>query len=143
MSDKQKPPRLVDLIITWMKKELPKAGYEEGGISKPPNSMVGRKTFTIWKGKGKNKRECFKVEFVTGDYAFGTIFSTHTKSNLFEEFTIKDDRVIFGKWNNGIEVLAADQDFFEKMALYMTRAAMVVTMGDFVPNIPEASDVEI
>ena len=136
--NKSEKPRLVDLIIAWMKKELPKAGFEE------TNHQT---TFTINKRVGKIVRECFKVEFRHHEAvgpSFGTIFSTTTKSNLFEEFTIPDDRVVFGKWNSGAEVLAADPQFFQKLTLYMTRAAMVVTMGDFAPNIPsEVADVAV
>lgn len=137
-------PRLVDLLVTWMKKELPKAGYEEifteqGG---PMNGLPHRKVFTIWKGKGKYKRECFKVEFAglamsTSD-AYMRIFTSVT--SIEELASILKDKVRFGKWNGGAEVLAADPEFFQKMTMYMTQAAMVVTMGDFFPNIPSEVD---
>lgn len=135
-------PHLADLIVTWMKKELPKAKYE-----KWDHEGVGNCQFTITKGKGKTRRECFRVEVSAlniteiGLNPYMTISCPTT--NLMENAEIKNDRVIFGKWNSGQEVLAADPDFFLKMTLCMTRAAMVVTMGDFYPRIPEKYNVEI
>jgi hypothetical protein len=132
-------PRLVDLISTWMKKELPKAKHSEAHNEKKKVGAMSTERFTIMKGK----RECFYVEITTAlvpdPYAYMTI-GTSLGSILVESIEIKHDRVIFGKWNSGAEVLAADPEFFQKMAVYMSRAAMVVTMGDFYPNIPEDKD---
>lgn len=141
-------PALADLIVEWMKKELPKAGYEEIFTEQdgPMNALPNRKVFTIWKGHGKAKRECFKIEFAglafsTSD-AYMRIFTSWGRT-LEETASIMKDKVRFGKWNESAEVLAADPEFFQKMTLYMTRAAMVVTMGDFCPKLPEASNVAL
>lgn len=138
----KKNPRLVDLIITWMKKELPKAKFEDRCYSRPGAPLVAPdvKRITIMKGK----RECFKVEFYgfAGDESSMKISCAPSEGILYEHIDVKRDRVVFGKWNNGAEVLAADPEFFQKMTLYMTAAAMVVTMGDFSPNIPNIPEAE-
>lgn len=129
-----KQPHLVDLIVTWMKKELPKAKFENVRSERdgPMNGSPWRKTFTIMKGK----RPCFKVEVadlsMSDAEAYMRIFTDYM--HLEEQATIYKDRVKFGKWNKEAEVLAADPEFFEKMTMHMTTAAMVVTMGDFHPN---------
>ena len=55
------PPTLFDLIDTWMKKELPKAKYEE---VIPTQTLMPRfKRITILKKiNKKNARPCFSVE---------------------------------------------------------------------------------
>lgn len=145
MIHKPKSPTLLDLIDTWMKQELPKAQYEE--VKPPQTLMPSFKRITILKKTGKTTRPCFVVELhpsMNPAIASGyLVIKTNWSSILEEEATIISDRVVWGKWNDGAEVLAADPEFFQKMTLYMTRAAMVVTMGDFSPNIPEEPHVEL
>jgi hypothetical protein len=133
------PPTLADIIVTWIKKELPKAQYEETKPKKHGYGIPSFHKFTIMKKEGKIVRPCVIIDFSHDCMVIKSSFS----SMLFEEAIIKHDRVIWGKWNSGAEVLAADPEFFQKMTLYMTRAAMVVTMGDFCPNIPEEKDVAL
>lgn len=141
MKKKEKaPPTLTDLIVTWIRKELPKAQYEETKPLKKHDTIIPTfHKFTIMKKEGKTIRPCVIIDFSPSYMVIKSSFS----SLLFEEATIKHDRVVWGKWNSGAEVLAADPEFFQKMTLYMTRAAMVVTMGDFCPNIPEEKDVAL
>lgn len=138
---KPKPnPNLLDIIDTWMKKELPKAQYD---VVEPLQTLMPKfKRITILKKVGKTTRPCFMVELHpnrnnTEDSIGYIVIKTDWSSTLSEEATIEHDKVVWGKWNDGAEVMAADPEFFQKMTLYMTRAAMVVTMGDFSPNIPE------
>jgi hypothetical protein len=133
-------PNLLDIIDTWMKKELPKAQYD---VVVPLQTLMPKfKRITILKKVGKTTRPCFMVELhpstnpAVGDVGY-MVIKPDWSSTLSEEATIKHDRVIWGKWNEGAEVMAADPEFFQKMTLYMTIAARVVTMGDFNPNFPE------
>lgn len=139
-------PRLVDLIIAWMEKELPKAKIENITFDNETGPSPHNKRFTIMKKSGKTLREYFQVEFCglnLDSLPFGMIISCSAISSLSEYVNISHDRVTFGKWNSEAEVLAADPEFFQKMAMYMTRAAIVVTMGDFCPNIPENKNVAV
>ena len=136
-----KQPKLIDLIFDWIKKELPKAKFEERDNLQTLMPKIQRVTIMKRWGRKKDQiRECFHLDFQKGPFDSYVTIGTNWSSTLSEEITVKADRVIFGKWGGGIEILAADPEFFGKLALYMTQSARVVTMGDFSPNLPEPDE---
>lgn len=110
------PPKLSDLIRTWLKTELTKA---------PQTEKDGTLTLSIMQGT----TALFRVNIADGYLSVSGAFTS-----LEEYFSIEEDRVVGGKWSSGEVILACDPEFFMKLARCMSIAATVVTMGAFSPG---------
>lgn len=125
---KRAEPSLGDLILEWVRRELPNAVQE-----KLPESQGEGVLFRIRKS-GSNY---LNLTIRPSSMVLGCAF-TH----LEENFDIQHDRIITGKWNSGETILAADPLFFNRITAAFCVAALVVTMGDFAQYMPRTEEEE-